>query len=139
MGWLFPHYLLAKHIPKIQPSFLFQGKNKISTRYEWLNLLLKVSCIFLMVLVFVGYFFALSRNSNLDTKAVKFEIKCASNTSIFGKFFSLCANRSYIGLYNSHTCLSFLRTSYWKFIIIQEMAILQKASIATFRLHKQSV
>ena len=78
--------LLAKHIPKIQPLSLFQGKNKISTRYEWLNLFLKVSCIFLMVLVFIGYFLALSRDSNLDTNPEKIEIKCASNSSIFGKF-----------------------------------------------------
>ena len=66
-----------------------------------MNFLLKVCIVFFTTAVFIGYFFAISRESNLDTSPVKLEIKSASNSSMFGKFSIPMLKEKLISYYKS--------------------------------------
>ena len=66
--------------------YWFQIKNKEALNKKWLHPLLKYTLVFLTIAIFIGYFFMLSRDSKLSASPMKLEIKCASNSSIFGKF-----------------------------------------------------
>jgi len=48
-------------------------------------MLVNTFVVSLIVLIFIGYFFGISRFANLNTTTEKFVIKCASDKSNFGK------------------------------------------------------
>ena len=81
----------------------FQVKNDEASKNKCLHLLTKAFFVFVTVSIYIAYFYAISRDSNLNAAPMKLEIKCASNTSIFGKFFCpIYFNNSQNCIVNSH-------------------------------------